>query len=119
MNIHHAIQAHSYSANKEARTIETKLLSDSDKIDAIGYMGISRLFYTAGSMGSHISSHDGPFATPRELDEKKSAADQFFIKINESDKRIYTLEASAEARNRLEFMRQFIEKMVLETNAAL
>lgn len=37
-----AILAHSFSANGEAKSIEAKILSDADKIDALGAVGIYR-----------------------------------------------------------------------------
>ncbi|TFG20153.1 MAG: HD domain-containing protein [Promethearchaeota archaeon] len=38
----HSILAHSFSANGKAETIESKILSDADKIDALGAVGIYR-----------------------------------------------------------------------------
>ena len=38
----HAIKAHSFSNNISPQTIEAKILSDADKIDAIGAIGIFR-----------------------------------------------------------------------------
>ncbi len=41
-NIVHAIRAHSFSNKVPARTLEAQILSDSDKLDAIGAIGIYR-----------------------------------------------------------------------------
>ncbi len=44
----HAIEAHSFSANIEPKTIEAKVLSDADKLDAIGAIGVARAFMYSG-----------------------------------------------------------------------
>jgi uncharacterized protein len=41
-NIIHTIKAHSFSNNISPRTLEAKILSDADKLDAIGAIGIYR-----------------------------------------------------------------------------
>lgn len=41
-NIIHAIQAHSFSNNVSPTTLEAKILSDADKLDALGAIGLYR-----------------------------------------------------------------------------
>jgi uncharacterized protein len=41
-NILHCIRAHSFSNNLEPKTLEAKILSDADKLDAIGAVGLYR-----------------------------------------------------------------------------
>ena len=41
-NIIHSIRAHSFSNKINARTLEAKILSDADKLDALGAIGIFR-----------------------------------------------------------------------------
>lgn len=47
----HAIEAHRFSRGPEPATLEAKILSDADKLDAIGAVGIARVFMYSGSMG--------------------------------------------------------------------
>jgi len=41
-NILHCIRAHSFSNNLEPKTLEAKILSDADKLDALGAIGLYR-----------------------------------------------------------------------------
>jgi len=52
-NILHSIKAHSYSNNITPKTIEAKSLSDADKLDAIGAIGLYRTIgYTPRNNGN-------------------------------------------------------------------
>lgn len=44
--IEHAILSHSYSSNIAPESVEAKVLSDADKLDALGAHGIARVFHT-------------------------------------------------------------------------
>lgn len=46
--ITHAISTHRYRSDKKPETIEAKVLSDADKLDAMGATGIARTFMRAG-----------------------------------------------------------------------
>ena len=48
--VSHAILAHSYSLGVKPRTIEAAVLSDADKLDALGAVGIARVFHTGCRM---------------------------------------------------------------------
>ena len=50
----YAIESHSFSAGVAPTSIEGCILQDADRLDAIGFCGIARCFYTAGRMGSRL-----------------------------------------------------------------
>lgn len=77
----HAIEAHSYSANITPTTLEAKILQDADRLDAIGMLGVARLFYVSGRMGSHLYDPADPHAQNRPLDDKRYAVDHFKTKV--------------------------------------
>jgi uncharacterized protein len=77
----HAIESHSYSAAIAAETIEAKIVQDADRLDALGAVGLARLFYTAGRMGTGLAHADDPMALHRELDEKAYAIDHIDTKL--------------------------------------
>ena len=47
----HAILAHSYSLGVRAETVEARVLSDADKLDALGAVGVARVFATGARLG--------------------------------------------------------------------
>jgi uncharacterized protein len=77
----HAIECHSFSANITPTTLEARILQDADRLDAIGMVGVARLFYVSGRMGSQLYDAHDPQARHRELDDKRFAADHFKTKI--------------------------------------
>ncbi|MCE4620646.1 MAG: HD domain-containing protein [Desulfurococcales archaeon] len=49
--VRHAILAHSYSLGVKPKSVEAKVLSDADKLDALGAIGIARVIHTGCQMG--------------------------------------------------------------------
>ncbi len=58
--IHHAIEAHSFSAKITPSTIEAKVLQDADRIDALGAIGLSRCLMLGGTYGVRPLPLGGP-----------------------------------------------------------
>ncbi|WP_050464763.1 HD domain-containing protein [Herbaspirillum autotrophicum] len=77
----HAIEAHSFSAAIKPTSIEACIVQDADRLDALGTVGLARLFYTAGRMGSALAHPDDPLAQCRESDDKRYALDHIGIKL--------------------------------------
>ncbi|WP_324331298.1 HD domain-containing protein [Methanospirillum sp.] len=50
----HAIRAHRFSTTLLPETLEAKILSDADKLDAMGAVGIARAFMSAGERSGDI-----------------------------------------------------------------
>lgn len=50
----HCIEAHSFSGEIEPRSLEAKVLSDADKLDAMGAVGIARAFIHSGEHGRSL-----------------------------------------------------------------
>lgn len=55
--IAHAIRTHRYRSTEKPATLEAQILSDADKLDAMGAIGIARTFMRAGEHGGSV--HDG------------------------------------------------------------
>lgn len=77
----HVIEAHSFSAAIAPTTLEARILQDADRLDAIGMIGVARLFYVSGRIGSQLYDCTDPLASHREHDDKRFALDHFETKV--------------------------------------
>jgi uncharacterized protein len=80
-NVVHAIETHSFSAALTPQTIEAKIVQDADRLDALGAVGLARMFYTAGRMGCALAHADDPLGTQRALDDKAYSLDHIAVKL--------------------------------------
>lgn len=110
----HAIEAHSFSAGIEPRTLEARILQDADRLDAIGAIGIARCFYTGGRMGSLLYDAGDPRAERRGLDDRRYAIDHFPAKLFKVADGFRTPAGQAMARARAATMRGFVETFMRE-----
>jgi len=77
----HAIEAHSFSANIPATTLEAQIVQDADRLDGLGAVGLARMFYIAGRMGSGLAHGSDPLGRTRELDDKAYSLDHIPVKL--------------------------------------
>ncbi len=62
----HAIRAHRYSSGIDPETLEARILSDADKLDAMGAVGIARTFMQAATLRQERSGSTGRNDVPTE-----------------------------------------------------
>ncbi|HDO7482899.1 TPA: HD domain-containing protein, partial [Escherichia coli] len=66
----HAIAAHSFSAQIAPLTTEAKIVQDADRLEALGAIGLARVFAVSGALGLALFDGEDPFAQHRPLDDK-------------------------------------------------
>jgi uncharacterized protein len=114
----HAIEAHSFSAAVRAETPEARIVQDADRLDALGAVGLARLFYTAGRMGSSLAHGADPLALHRPLDDRSYALDHIVAKLAALPAMMQTAAGRALAQQRLAGLLAFREQFALEWGAA-
>jgi uncharacterized protein len=109
-----AIESHSFSAEVAPTSIEGRILQDADRLDAIGFGGIARCFYTAGRMGSRLYDLADPEAKTRELDDARNALDHFPRKLLTLDGTFKTRTGQELAKERHKRVLEFYRGMLAE-----
>ncbi|MGJ8696293.1 MAG: HD domain-containing protein [Verrucomicrobiaceae bacterium] len=109
--IHHAIEAHSFSANITPRTIEAKVLQDADRIDALGATGLSRCLMLGGHMGSDLYNTTDPFCQSRTPDDANFCVDHFFAKLLTLKDTMQTGAGKQLAEERTQFLVTFLDQL--------
>lgn len=112
--IHHAIAAHSFSANIPTQTLEASIVQDADRLEAVGAIGIARCFLTGGSMGTSLYEPSDPFADDRELDDKRFTLDHFYCKLLGLADTMKTEAGKAEAIRRTDYIKAFLQQLGME-----
>jgi uncharacterized protein len=106
----HAIEAHSFSANITATSLEAKILQDADRLDSLGMLGVARTFYVAGRMGSALYDPQDPEANDREYDDRRFCLDHFQTKLLHLADGFQTATGQRLAQVRHERLKGFLEQ---------
>lgn len=109
--IHHAIEAHSFSANIETGTLEARIVQDADRLEAVGAIGITRCFLTGGSMGTPLYDPADPFAESRTPDDRRYTLDHFYCKLLGLAATMKTKAGRTEAGKRTAYMKAFLQQL--------
>ncbi len=113
-DVYHAIEAHSFSANIQAQTLEAKIVQDADRLEALGAIGIARCLLTGGSMGTSLYEPGDPFCNEREPDDRQYTLDHFYKKLFTLPETMQTRAGRAEANRRAAYMREFLDQLKAE-----
>ncbi len=109
-----AIRAHSFSQNKIPKTLEGQILQDADRLDALGAIGIARVFATGGSLKRPFYNIDDPFCKRRNPDDHKWAVDHFFAKLLKLELLMNTKSGKEEAKKRTRVLKEFLNQLKQE-----
>ncbi|MFP8968050.1 HD domain-containing protein [Pokkaliibacter sp. CJK22405] len=117
--IHHAIHAHSFSANVEAKTLEACIVQDADRLDALGAIGLARTFMVGGQLQRALYALNDPFCQERLPDDKRYGLDHFYTKLLLLEESFKTEAGRQEAKKRTAYMKEYLEELRREIGEPL
>ncbi|WP_346939835.1 HD domain-containing protein [uncultured Clostridium sp.] len=121
--IKHCIIAHRFRTGNEPNTVEAKILFDSDKLDAIGAIGIARTFMLSGQFGQRLTVNE-PLNEYMECNtvengrlkdvSKHTPFIEYEVKFKKIPDKLYTKKAKEIGKERLKFMEEYFNRLQLE-----
>lgn len=114
VHVQTAIREHSFSAGLKPTTIESQILQDADRLDALGAIGVMRVVSCGMKMASRYYSATEPLPSARPLDDRSFVVDHFYVKLFKLAETMNTEEGRQEAQKRIAFMKEFLGQLQTE-----
>lgn len=76
-----AVASHSWSGGETPASLEAEVVQDADRLEALGAVGIARVFATGASFGAGLWHPEDPWGEDRDLDDKAWSLDHFERKL--------------------------------------
>lgn len=106
-----AIRDHSFSRGKTPNTLEGKILQDADRLDALGAIGIARVFAVGGSEKRPFYNNKDPFCKRRTPDDNTWTLDHFYRKLLKLESLMNTKSGKIEAKKRTKILVSFLSEL--------
>jgi len=113
-NVIHCIISHRFRGNHSPETKEAKVLFDADKLDAIGAVGVARVFLFAGEVGARLHSPKMDIENTRPYSIDDTGYREYKVKLCKILDRILTKEGRKLADERHSFMEEFFNRFLKE-----
>lgn len=109
-----AIRDHAFSKGVVPTALESKVLQDADRLDALGAIGLARMWATCADMKRPFYSPVDPFCVSRAPDDKSWGLDHVYKKLLVLPERFHLETSRALAKDRAAFVRAFVEQLASE-----
>lgn len=110
------IKHHRFSKNKKVTILEEKIIQDADKLDALGAIGIARLYQVASKYRQIL--YDPAIKTDfkyyLKMGRSTTTINHFYDKLFKLKKLLHTRSARTIAKKREELMRNYLKHFLLE-----
>jgi uncharacterized protein len=111
-----AVASHSWSGGGRPTTLEAAVVQDADRLEALGAIGVARVFATGGSFGSALWHPLDPWARNRDLNDKAWTLDHFEKKLLKLVGLMKTPAGRRLGEARQRTMEAYLEALRLEIN---
>lgn len=108
------LEAHSFSAGIAPHSLEAKIVQDADRLEALGAIGLARVFAVSGALGVALFNAEDPFADARTLNDRAFALDHFQTKLLRLPDTMHTDVGRELAQHNADFLIQFMAKLSAE-----
>ncbi len=109
-----AIRDHSFSKGVVPDSLDARILQDADRLDALGAIGLARMWATCADMKRPFYAPDDPFCEQRAPDDKQWGLDHVYKKLLVVPERLHTNAARAMAADRVRFIRVYLDQLRAE-----
>lgn len=116
-SVAHAIAAHSFSARITPATLEAQIVQDADRLDALGPVGLARMFHIGGQLGRTLAHATDPLGTERTLDDQQFTLDHIAAKLLQLPPTMQTAAGRQKAERRAQWVADFRQAFVQQWNA--
>jgi uncharacterized protein len=106
-----AIRDHAFSKGVVPDALESRVLQDADRLDAIGAIGLARMWATCADMKRPFYAPEDPFCESRAPDDKAWGLDHVFKKLLVVPSRLSFATSRALAEQRIAFIRTYLEQL--------
>ena len=118
--VKHCIEAHRFRNNIEPVSLEAKVLSDADKLDALGAIGVGRGFLWSGKHGLCLHNTDpGAIHRNNPYSREHCLYAEYTIKLRFLKDKMFTRTGRKIAQERTVFMRNFLKQLDNEVKGKL
>ena len=109
-----AIRDHSFSKGVVPDLLAARVLQDADRLDAIGAIGLARMWATCADMKRPFYAPEDPFCESRAPDDKAWGLDHVYKKLLVIPERLHTKAARELAKPRVAAMRAYLDALRAE-----
>jgi uncharacterized protein len=114
-NALHCIAAHRFRGETSPATLEAKALSDADKLDALGAIGVARAYLWLGEFGRPLYAEPEDEAdVMARVPENDSLQREWLVKLRFLRERMHTVSARRIADSRHQYLARYLRRLEKE-----